>query len=98
MLYYRWSNSCSACVIRIFDAILLLTTSVKTKKLASTNANRQSTPMLKAQQNPKARLLQKLSAAAEAARSRVSGYSDAKRSDLEKLAREMIQGVSAKQV
>ena len=42
--------------------------------------------------------LQKLSGAAKAARVRVSGYSDARRSQLEQLARGVIQGVKATQV
>jgi hypothetical protein len=56
------------------------------------------TPMSKATQGEKSRLLHKLAQAAEDARNRVSGYSDEKRSNLEQCARELIKGADPKQV
>ena len=59
---------------------------------------KQNTPMSKANQSEKAQLLQKLSDAAKASRTRVSAYSDEQRSRLEEFARGVIQGAKTKQI
>ena len=67
------------------------------KKVKTVKAIKLSTPMSKPSSD-KARLLHKLAEAAKAARTRVSGYSDEKRHELERLARGVIQGAKAKSV
>ena len=67
------------------------------KKIVKVNAGRKGTPVAKSLQS-KAQLLQKLSEAADAARTRVSSYTDDRRSHLEQLARGVIHGASTKQV
>ncbi len=68
------------------------------KKVTAPDAKRKSTPMSKAQHNDKASLLRKLQEAAQAARTRVSSYSDDRRSHLEQLARGVMNGASTEQV
>src|SRR5436309_15692487 len=70
---------------------------VRTKNTSKANAERKGTPVAKALQS-KAQLLHKLNEAADAARSRVSSYTDDRRSHLEQLARGVIQSASTKQV
>lgn len=62
------------------------------------NVNKPTAAMTKATQTAKTKLLQKLNEAADAARTRVSGYSDERRNQLEQLARGTIQGAKTKQI
>jgi hypothetical protein len=68
------------------------------KKVMKVNAGTKTTTMSKSPQTTKMHLLRKLAAASEAARERVSGYTDEKRLELEQRARGMIKGVHTQQV